>query len=179
MSIVNICNQLIIQLHTTMAVPTPKIYASTTVVNIKVAQLRGGQSDRLCRKYDNLREWMAVDEHVYIGRAGIVFVPTDDGGKERWPKAASKWANPYKIDASAYVDQMSVAEANEEARAESIRLYTKYVSDKIAQGELDPRELIGKTLGCWCHPEACHGDVLAKLANLYTVETLDDSDESS
>ena len=25
-------------------------------------------------------------------------------------------------------------------------------------------ELAGKTLGCWCAPKACHGDVLARLA---------------
>ena len=24
--------------------------------------------------------------------------------------------------------------------------------------------LHGKTLGCWCHPKACHGDVLVKAA---------------
>ncbi|TAN03218.1 MAG: DUF4326 domain-containing protein [Rhodanobacteraceae bacterium] len=27
------------------------------------------------------------------------------------------------------------------------------------------RELAGKTLGCWCAPHACHGDVLAEIAN--------------
>jgi len=26
-------------------------------------------------------------------------------------------------------------------------------------------ELKGKTLGCWCRPAACHGDVLAELAD--------------
>jgi hypothetical protein len=26
-------------------------------------------------------------------------------------------------------------------------------------------ELKGKVLGCWCAPLACHGDVLARLAN--------------
>jgi len=25
-------------------------------------------------------------------------------------------------------------------------------------------ELAGKTLGCWCAPRPCHGDVLAQLA---------------
>jgi len=25
------------------------------------------------------------------------------------------------------------------------------------------RQLRGKTLGCWCKPEACHGDVLLEL----------------
>jgi hypothetical protein len=27
------------------------------------------------------------------------------------------------------------------------------------------RELRHKILGCWCHPKACHGDVLAEIAN--------------
>ena len=27
------------------------------------------------------------------------------------------------------------------------------------------RELGGKVLGCWCAPQACHADVLARLAN--------------
>jgi hypothetical protein len=26
-------------------------------------------------------------------------------------------------------------------------------------------ELKGKVLGCWCAPEACHGDILSELAN--------------
>jgi hypothetical protein len=26
-------------------------------------------------------------------------------------------------------------------------------------------ELKGKTLGCWCKPKTCHGDILVKLAN--------------
>lgn len=29
-------------------------------------------------------------------------------------------------------------------------------------------ELRGKTLGCWCSPKACHGDVLARLAEATT-----------
>jgi len=27
------------------------------------------------------------------------------------------------------------------------------------------KELKGKTLGCWCHPLSCHGDILAELAD--------------
>jgi hypothetical protein len=29
----------------------------------------------------------------------------------------------------------------------------------------DLHELKGKILGCWCKPEACHGDILAKYAD--------------
>jgi hypothetical protein len=28
------------------------------------------------------------------------------------------------------------------------------------------RELSGRILGCWCAPKACHGDVLAEIANV-------------
>lgn len=27
------------------------------------------------------------------------------------------------------------------------------------------KELRGKTLGCWCKPESCHGDTLAEIAD--------------
>jgi len=27
------------------------------------------------------------------------------------------------------------------------------------------RELKGKTLGCWCKPAACHGDVIAEVVD--------------
>ena len=26
----------------------------------------------------------------------------------------------------------------------------------------------GKRLGCWCYPDACHGDVLLELIDMYT-----------
>jgi len=28
------------------------------------------------------------------------------------------------------------------------------------------KELKNKVLGCWCAPEACHGDVLTEIANV-------------
>jgi len=33
-------------------------------------------------------------------------------------------------------------------------------------------ELLGKTLGCWCSPSRCHGDVLIKLTKKYTNKLL-------
>lgn len=32
-------------------------------------------------------------------------------------------------------------------------------------------ELKGKTLGCWCSPKPCHGDILARLADESTEPT--------
>lgn len=43
----------------------------------------------------------------------------------------------------------------------------KYEAWLKAQPNLMKRlpELRGKVLGCWCHPQLCHGDVLERLAN--------------
>lgn len=76
---------------------------------------------------------------VYIGRA----VP-------RRRLAASKWANPFKIGPDG-------------TRDEVIARYRAYL---LARPDLvaDVGSLQGQRLGCWCAPEACHGDVLAELA---------------
>ena len=108
----------------------------TRVVNVKVAHIRP--------KYANLKAWMADPDNVYIGRGGIVFI---DG--ERFPKTASKWANPYKVG------------AKDGTREEVIEKYKEYAK-KYSTSEL--LSLQGKTLGCWCKPESCHGDWLAQLA---------------
>ena len=63
----------------------------------------------------------------------------------------SKWGNPFKI-------------GRDGNRQEVIAKYKKYIlaNKKLLQ---DIRELKGKTLGCWCHPKLCHGDVLCELVN--------------
>lgn len=63
----------------------------------------------------------------------------------------SKWGNPFPI-------------TPDRDREEVIEMYHVWVLDKP---ELlrDLYQLKGKTLGCWCKPNACHGDVLARLAD--------------
>lgn len=49
-------------------------------------------------------------------------------------------------------------------RDEVIAKHTAYLDERIASGEVTDADLLslaGQTLGCWCKPEACHGDVLA------------------
>ena len=41
----------------------------------------------------------------------------------------------------------------------------EYVLNKPELLRQIPLELKGKTLGCWCKPLACHGDVLAEIAD--------------
>lgn len=111
--------------------------ATTQVVNVRVAHIRP--------RYKDLREWMEDPNNVYIGRGGVVFI---DG--VRFPPEDSEWANPYHI-------------GKHGTREEVIQKYEIRVRGKIGRGELDLEELRGRNLGCWCRPEACHGDVLVKL----------------
>lgn len=62
----------------------------------------------------------------------------------------SKWGNPFTIGPDG-------------TREEVIAKYTAWLIDQPHLIVAIP-ELRGKTLGCWCAPKACHGDVLAALA---------------
>lgn len=91
-----------------------------------------------------------------------------DEGKERFPKEDSIWANKHKI-------------SEDSTREQVIELYEKEILEKNQKGEITKEQLQflkpfglaaelflkGKKLGCWCKPEACHGDVLIKLINEY------------
>lgn len=52
-------------------------------------------------------------------------------------------------------------------RIEVVEKYRQWLlGDEQATALLDKLgSLKGKTLGCWCHPLACHGDILAELAD--------------
>lgn len=67
----------------------------------------------------------------------------------------SKWGNPFRIGADG-------------SREDVIMKYKVWILKQpallAALGELK-----GKTLGCWCHPKQCHGDVLAKMADAIRV----------
>ena len=54
---------------------------------------------------------MTDPNHVYIGRAGIVFIEN-----QRFPKQASPWANPFKV-------------GND--RETCLELYEEWLRDKI------------------------------------------------
>ena len=77
---------------------------------------------------------------VYIGRPSI-------------------WGNPFSHLSTETLAQFKVA-----TRDEAVARYREYIRTRP---ELLARlpELKNKTLGCWCHPQACHGDILAELAD--------------
>ena len=108
-----------------------------SVCNVKVAHIRP--------QHQNLKEWCEDPNNVYIGRRGIVFID-----KVRYPTKDSIYANPYKVSKNL-------------TREDVIRMYRDYIVKKISSGEIDIEALRGKNLGCWCKPEACHGDVLIEL----------------
>lgn len=64
----------------------------------------------------------------------------------------SKWGNPFTI-------------GKDGSRDEVIQKYKKWIIGQPNLLESVTPELKGKILGCWCKPNACHGDVLALLAD--------------
>jgi RNA recognition motif-containing protein len=62
------------------------------------------------------------------------------------------WGNPFVI-------------GKDGDRADVIRKYRDWIMlqpDLLARAK---KELRGQTIACWCKPEACHGDILAEIAD--------------
>ena len=70
----------------------------------------------------------------------------------------SKWGNPYSHK------EGTLAEHVVGSRSEAIQKFEDYLlSNEELMESLS--ELKGKTLGCWCKPKSCHGDILLRYAN--------------
>lgn len=82
--------------------------------------------------------WQRDPRYVYIGRRN-----------SRYGVVDSKWLNPFVV-------------GQDGDRATVIRLYREYLAER-ADLLADLDVLRGKTMVCWCAPEACHGDVLREL----------------
>lgn len=63
----------------------------------------------------------------------------------------SVWGNPFRI-------------GRDGTRAEVIEKFRAYLAARPDLIDRARRELRGRHLGCWCAPLACHGDVLAEIA---------------
>ena len=84
--------------------------------------------------------WETDPQYVYIGRAG----KGHDGF----------FGNPYQLRPG-------------QDRGATIEKFRSYCAERIAESHHYRRSvkaLKGKTLVCFCKPEACHGDVLAQEA---------------
>lgn len=94
--------------------------------------------------YKDLVEWLQDANHVYIGRDMTHYVPGAVG---------SKWQNPFKVD--------------KHGRDRCTEMYREYLFNDQTKHDGQTllesiEELRGKTLGCWCKPDMCHGDVLVQ-----------------
>lgn len=116
-----------------------------SVVNCKVKYIRPTYSD--------LRDWMACENNIYIGRKGIVFIDN-----KRFPEHSSKFANPYKIGKDG--DRETVLHKYRLYILNELKNNTDLLGDLVA--------MKGKTLGCWCCPDKCHGDILLELIDKFT-----------
>ena len=87
---------------------------------------------------ENLHDWVKQKNNIYIGRA-------------RKSLQASIWGNPFKIGPY--------------DRDTAVLLYEQYL---LGNRELlrSLPDLKGKTLGCWCAPLRCHGEILHRLENM-------------
>jgi len=85
---------------------------------------------------------LVQDCDVYIGRQ------VRRGG---WNLPHSEWHNPFKL--YDYGGSRSVM----------LNRYERYIRKERPDLWKKLPELEGKTLGCWCKPFQCHGDVLQKL----------------
>lgn len=61
----------------------------------------------------------------------------------------SKWGNPFVM-------------RHEGERSQVIQKYREYILNRPELLIALP-EIAGKTLGCWCKPKLCHGDILIEL----------------
>jgi len=68
----------------------------------------------------------------------------------------SKWGNPFQI-------------GNDGTREEVIEKFRNWI---LTQPNLlkDLHEIKGKTLGCWCKPKRCHGDILVELIKTSNIK---------
>ena len=68
----------------------------------------------------------------------------------------SKWGNPFQI-------------GKDGTREEVIEKFRNWI---LTQPNLlkDLHEIKGKTLGCWCKPKRCHGDVLVELIETSNIK---------
>lgn len=88
--------------------------------------------------YIDFQNWASNPNHLYIGRNMNVYVPGT---------YASKWKNPYSV--------------KQYGLEKCLELYEHHIINSNLYNQLE--ELEGKVLGCWCHPNKCHGDILIKL----------------
>lgn len=89
-----------------------------------------------------------MDNTLYVGRVGRVFIKQNDGSNKVFCYEGSKWANPYKVKDYTLVN--------------SLELYIQYIFNCDLRNQLG--ELSGKVLGCFCDQKGlCHTQILVEM----------------
>ena len=113
----------------------------TERVCVAVAELRKKYKDKTI----DLRKWLEMDDCVYVGRRGRIFI-----NGEIFHYKDSVWKNDFTV--------------KDHGRDECLELYTEQIVKKIKDGTVNLETIRGKKLGCFCKPgEKCHVDVLIRL----------------
>ena len=87
---------------------------------------------------------------MYISMSNTLVVNLRKKAYDVYIGRGSKWGNQFKIGPDG-------------TREDVIEKYRKYILNKPELLK-SLHELKGKTLGCYCKPLACHGDILVELA---------------
>jgi hypothetical protein len=94
----------------------------------------------VCIKKNNFEEWTSNNMNLYIGRNMSFYVKGTN---------ASKWMNPFTV--------------KKYGLDKSLKLYEDHIRKSELYNMIE--EIEGKTLGCWCESNKCHGNILIKLLN--------------
>jgi hypothetical protein len=83
-------------------------------------------------------------------------------------KVVNKYREPYDVyigRGSVWGNPFAINDAAGDTRDVVIEKYRAHLFNLVKNGEVtleQLRELDGKTLGCFCKPKPCHGDIIVK-----------------
>lgn len=103
-------------------------------------------------------------------KTDLVNVSRYDSDDVRMIDRTTRFGNPFHLE----------EDGGEYTREESVQKYREWFKEKIRD---DPEfrgaveDLQGDTLGCWCKPKKCHGDVILEyLRGQMDIEVDDDGE---
>jgi hypothetical protein len=88
-------------------------------------------------------------------------------GAEKMDTYIGSESETYDLDKSLFSNPFSKSEYGREDAVKHFKLYLyrRYFEDKEFRTALHSIE--GDTLGCWCYPRRCHGEVIVDLLNIH------------
>lgn len=107
--------------------------------------------------YDDFMDWITNKNNLYIGRDMSYYVPGAVG---------SVWGNPFPVDKVGKSGKNNKNSTPRYTLDESLIRFRQHIESSPELIAKLP-ELKGKTLGCWCKPKRCHGDILTELVEKY------------